>query len=187
MPRLFFAIDLPPDIKDRLGPVAQSLGRIGPHVRPVGRGSFHLTSLFLGEQPEHVIPDLCSFATQAVAPARPCSLAIGPPGFFPRVSFLTLAGEIETLAMISHVLKETCGSYLERPEDRPFAAHVTLARLKRTLRPDEKAGIIQVLSPFEGLSWVASEMILFRSDLVPKGAVYTSIERFPFGCAENAG
>lgn len=187
MPRLFFAIDLPGDIKDRLSPVPQLLRLVGPHVRPVGRGSLHLTCLFLGEQPEHAIADLCELAIQAVTPARACVLEIGPPGFFPRVSFLTLTGEIETLAMISHVLGEACGSYLERPEDRPFAAHVTMARLKRGLTSSEKAKIVEILSPFQGLGWVATEMILFKSDLTPKGPIYTPVERLPFGGSLKAG
>lgn len=181
MPRLFFAIDLPGDIKDRLSPVPQSLRLVGPHVRPVGRGSLHLTCLFLGEQPDHAIADLCGLALQAVGPARPSLVEIGPPGFFPRVSFLTLRGEIETLAMVSHVLKESCESFLERPDERPFAAHVTMARLKRGLNSSEKAKIVEILSPFQGLSWVATEMVLFKSDLTPKGAVYTPVERFSFG------
>lgn len=180
MPRLFYAIDLPAELKDELAPSVMSLRDLGRHVRPVGRHAFHLTLLFLGEQPATALEDFVAFGHDAVAPARPCKLALGPSGFFPRVSFLTLTGETETLMVISSVLHETCASYMERPDDRPFKAHITLARLKKKLRPSEKGKIAEAFAKFEGRSWVADELILFQSDLTPKGAIYTVIERFPF-------
>jgi 2'-5' RNA ligase len=180
MPRLFFAIELPQDIRNDLAPAAMSLRDLGAHIRPVGRGSFHLTLLFLGEQPEDILPDLKAMGSLAVSAARPSQVALGPPGFFPRVSFLTLTGEIETLAMISHALKESSRDYLERPEERPFQAHITVARHKQNIRPQEKARIGQILGPFEGRGWTCSELILFESNLTPKGPVYSILERFPF-------
>jgi len=181
MPRLFFAIDLPEELKEPLAPATLSLRNLGRHVRPVGRHAFHLTLLFLGEQPEEILPDLSAIGADAVAAARPCRLALGPPGFFSRVSFLTLIGEIETLSVVSGVLADACSGYLDRPETRPFKAHVTIARHKKNVKPNEKEQIRETFSPFEGRSWVTDELILFKSDLTPKGAIYTALERFPFG------
>lgn len=180
MPRVFFAIDLPHELKDDLAPAALSLRDLSRHVRPVGRRSFHLTLLFLGDQPPSILPDLSRIGNDAVAGARPCNLAVGPAGFFPRVSFMTLTGELDTIAVLANVLSEACVGYVERPETRPFKAHVTLARHRRNITPEEKERIRSVFSPFEGWSWVADELILFESDLTPKGAIYTALDRFPF-------
>jgi len=179
--RLFFAVDVPEETRKELGAATTEIGGIAPHVRPVSRGSFHLTLLFLGDQPEEVLPSLEAIGAQAVAPARSCQVALGPPGFFPRVSFLTLVGEIETLAMVSTVLSDSCRPYMEKPEDRPFKPHITIARLKQNLRPPEKARIVSVLEKFEGRAWTINELVLYKSDLSPKGAAYTALARFPFG------
>jgi len=180
MPRLFFAIDLPQDVKEKIGPVAMSLRALGSHIKPVGREGMHLTMLFLGEQPIDVLPDLMNIARCAVSPARPCSVALGPTGFFPRVSFLTLVGEIETLVLVSRTLAEECRVFLEHPEDRPFKAHITIARHKQNIRPPEKAKIAGMFAPFEGMSWTCQELVLYKSDLTPKGPIYTALERFQF-------
>jgi RNA 2',3'-cyclic 3'-phosphodiesterase len=180
MPRLFFAIDLPREIKEKISPAIISLRELGAHVRPVGRESMHLTMLFLGEQPGNIIPELVSIATQAVSGARPCDVSIGPAGFFPRVSFLTLIGEIETLIMVSRSLSTECAGYLERPEDRPFKAHITIARHKQNIRPQEKARITELFSKYAALAWTCRELVLYESDLTPKGPIYKALERFPF-------
>lgn len=181
MPRLFYAVDLPNELRDVLAPRALALRDLGRHIRPVGRHSFHLTLLFLGDQPEAAIPDFGETAKSAVGPARSCEIALGPVGFFPRVSFLTLTGELETLAMVSSVLKNGCESYLERPDTRPFKAHVTLARHKKNVSRTEKERITREFAEFEGRSWVANDLVLYESELTPRGAVYTVVERYAFG------
>lgn len=179
--RLFYAIDLPDDIKRPIAECLPELRKLGHHIRPVRESGMHLTLLFLGEMPESVLPDLSEYGTNAVAAARPCRLEIGPVGFFPRVSFLTLTGEIETLILVSSVLADTCSGYLEKPETRPFKAHVTLARHKQKIRSGEKDRIKGIYSQFQGLSWIADELVLYESELTSKGAIYTAIERFKFG------
>jgi RNA 2',3'-cyclic 3'-phosphodiesterase len=181
MPRLFYAIDLPEEVKLELGPVVSALGKIGSWIRPVGRSAYHLTLLFLGEQQDEFVPEIIAMGAEAVVGARQCRVEIGPAGFFPRVSFLTLNGEIETLAMVSMTLCQSCRCYLEKHEDRPFKPHITVARHKQNIRPPEKEKITEMLKPFEGKSWEVRDLILFNSDLTTKGPKYTPVERFPFG------
>jgi RNA 2',3'-cyclic 3'-phosphodiesterase len=180
MTRLFIAVDLPKEISDRIGPSVVSLRELGSHIRPVGQEGMHLTMLFLGEQPENLICEFKHIAERAASASRPCQLAIGPVGFFPRVSFLTLTGEIETLVMVSRMLSEECRGYLEHFDDRPFKTHVTVTRHKQNIKPIEKAKIARIFAEFEGLSWVCSELVLYKSDLTPKGPIYTVIKRLPF-------
>ncbi len=66
------------------------------------------------------------------------------------------------------------------PEDRPFRAHLTLARAQRGTRagvpPDSvTAGPLEV-----GVDCLT----LFRSELLRDGARYTALERFPLTTAE---
>ncbi|MFH1675402.1 MAG: RNA 2',3'-cyclic phosphodiesterase [bacterium] len=181
MPRLFYAIDLPEELKAELIPVVSSLGKLGRHVRPVGAGGFHLTLLFLGEQPDEVVEDFRLFGGQVTEGARASRAEIGEAGFFPRVSFLTLEGELDTIFVIADVLKTLCTGYLERPDDRPFKLHITLARHKQNISGTEKEFIKKQTAKFKGRSWEIDRLILFESKLTPKGAVYTEQGVFKFG------
>jgi len=179
--RLFFAIDLPPNLIRELKPAVGRLRDLGRHVKPVKEHGLHATMLFLGDQNEKCLHELSRIASDAVMGARPCNLSLGPVGFFSRVSFLTLLGEIETLTMISMMLKAGCINYLEKPDDRPFKGHITVARHKQSIRHGEKEIIRRTFSKFEGEKWVTDEMVLYQSELTPGGAIYTRVEGFSFG------
>jgi 2'-5' RNA ligase len=181
MPRLFYAIDLPQELKNELSCIAPELKALGRHIRPVSLGSYHLTMLFLGDQVASSIVELERIGREAVANARPCRLTVGPIGFFPRVSYLTLTGETETLSVISVVLRDLCSSYLEQPDTKPFRAHVTLARHKKKASRAEKEKISEMYAPFEGMQFTSDELVLYESELTPSGAIYTAVDRFKFG------
>jgi len=179
--RLFFAIDTTEEIKESLREGVSAIGELGRHIKPVRVEGLHMTMLFLGEQPASVLPELGEIGKEAVCGARPCRLQIGPPSFFPRVSFLTLTGEITTLAVISTVLAERCMKYLEKPETRPFKAHLTLARHKQKIRAGEKGRISEIMREYEGKAWTADKLVLFESELTRKGAIYNEVGSFGFG------
>ena len=180
MLRLFYAIDLPDVLKSRLEKVNAQPGIFGSHVKPVKGASFHLTMLFLGDQPEGNLKALGEAGKNSVLTARPCELVIGKAGFFPRVSFLTLTGDIETLAFISMNLAVECEKYLEKPETRPFKAHVTIARHKKPVSRSEKETITEMFREFEGERIRIEGLVLFKSELTRSGAIYTILEKFPF-------
>lgn len=181
MPRLFYAVDLPQELRDELSSLAPDLKSIGRHIRSVSSGSYHLTMLFLGDQPASSIEDFLRIGRDSVRNARPCRLMVGPAGFFPRVSYLTLTGELETLSVISVVLRDLCSDHLEQPDTKPFRAHVTLARHKQKISGSEKGRIADLFAPFEGREFTADELVLYESELSPRGAIYTAVERFRFG------
>lgn len=181
MPRLFYAVDLPQELKDKFSSLAPELKKIGRHIRPVSPGSHHLTMLFLGDLPASSIEELVRIGSESVENARPCTLRIGPTGFFPRVSYLTLTGESETLSVISLALRESCANLLEQPDTKPFRAHLTLARHKKRINRSEKGRIAELFAPFEGRELTVDELVLFESELTPRGAVYTTVKKFKFG------
>ena len=63
-------------------------------------------------------------------------------------------------------------------EDRPFSPHLTLGRLSHNASPDEIRKIGELLVRFPAALNAAvtvKTVTLFRSDLLPGGAVYTPI------------
>lgn len=126
--RLFIAIDLPKPVCWRLGHVVADPPR---GVRPVRPAQLHLTLHFLGD----VEDDRLAALQDALATVRhqPFTIAIRGTGVFPprgRPSVLW-AGVAESPPLVElhagiGAALEACGLEVER---RPYAPHVTLARL----------------------------------------------------------
>ena len=91
-----------------------------------------------------------------------------------------MGGDTERLIALQKTIDqglEACGF---RKEERPFRAHLTLARIKS---PQGLAGIERMLveSGTKGAgTFEARSLTLFKSDLTPKGAIYTVLGNFPF-------
>ena len=71
-------------------------------------------------------------------------------------------------------------------EERAFSPHLTLGRVNDSASPAERQTLSDLLTKTQvGLLGTvpAHELILFRSDLLPGGAVYTALARVPLGAA----
>ena len=180
MPRLFFGLELPPELKKRLIKVRSAVDG-AKWQRPE---QLHITLLFLGPVDENrveaVTDAACDLSTESF------SLDVTGVGCFgqpqrPKNLWAGVKPE-EPIAALHQTLgqrMETLGFKVER---RAFRPHVTLARFKR------QAGSVEALmseygdSPF-GQFHVA-EFVLFESTPDPAGSVYSVVERFPL---RNAG
>ena len=112
----------------------------------------------------------------------PFTLSLTGPGCFPqrqrpRVLWVGLAPEahLTQLAVAVQGAILACGLPVE---ERPFSAHITLARLRFPAAREVGAFLDQPLSePFPALA--VQEFILFQSRLTPHGAEHLPLTRFP--------
>jgi 2'-5' RNA ligase len=109
---------------------------------------------------------------------EPFSLRLARQGTFGsgrRIRVVWLGVEIgePPLLRVAADVEKACAAAGLPPEDRPFRAHVTLARARGTgsSLPDVPAP--PELPPFE-----AREFQLYQSRLSPTGSAYTVLERF---------
>ena len=184
--RAFLAMDPPPEVLRRIADIQEVLkktlrGSIS-WVRPEG---IHLTLKFFGDMAADNLPPISEVVSRQAAGMRPLHLNIKGLGVFPgirrpRILWLGVGPEVARLIALQRVLDqgfETCGI---KKEERPFRAHLTLARIKS---PQGLSGLDKVLEEKEAESagsFEAKSLILFKSDLTPKGAIYTVLADFPF-------
>lgn len=175
MPRLFFGLELPPDIKDRLLKVRSTV----PGAKWQNAGQLHITLLFLGSVEEERLKTVCESASGIQVAPFPLQVTgldcFGPPRR-PR----NLSASIQPVAPTAR-LHEALQKRMETlgfaTENRTFRPHITLARFKR------EAGSVEALLAEQGervfgqLS--VTEFALFESKPGPTGSVYSVIERFP--------
>ncbi len=149
--RLFFA--LWPDDRLRAGIVQrqQALGEIAR--RRVAKHNLHLTLLFLGDQPQAVLPELMRQAAGLDSP--PFNLTLDRVGWFARAGVVWMGGPaVEQGRRLVYTLSAAVQEAGVEPDPRPWAPHVTLFRQMRG-RPE--------LPEIQPMSWMVREFSLIES------------------------
>lgn len=149
MPRLFVAIPLPDEAKDRL--VAVQPPDV-PGIRLLGREELHLTLHFLGEVAQQNIAAVRT--ALATVRTNAFTVAVKGVGVFerdgrPQVLWGGVEANAELLELhrsIGIALADAIGF---RPEARPYSPHVTLARLNAPVPPES---IKQYLTENQGFT-----------------------------------
>lgn len=172
--RLFVALELPDVTR------AQTAGLLGPADawRLVSPESLHVTLVFLGWQAEEEIERIGALtggAAEGVGPIAlvPTEVRLVPPRR-PRLFALDLEDPAGACGRLQgSVSAALAGEGLYEPETRPFWPHVTLARVRRGHRVSAPSGVGSPPPAFE-----ADRVVLYRSMLHPKGAVYEPLHAF---------
>jgi len=189
--RAFLAIDPPEEVLQAIGGIQGRLQRlIRGELRWLRPEAIHLTLKFFGDITESAVADIAAVVERAAAGAAPFSFVIGGAGVFPdrrrpRVLWLGMEGDVERLIGFQQRLDGELGRVGFPPEERPFRPHLTLARVKS---PQGLTGLERALEKEEEYGagkFTASGIGLIRSELTPRGGVYTRLKWFPF--AGNEG
>jgi 2'-5' RNA ligase len=177
--RLFLALDLPEEVRDRLVEWRDLILDGRRDVRPVRPEALHVTLVFLGWQDESAAERIAdaAFGSLPAAPA-PRLAATGVRPVPPRGTRL-FALDLDDEGGRAGALQEAMSRALEagrwyRPEKRPFWPHVTLARVKRGER---RVAPPPAEPPPPGEPFDAGVVTLYRSTLRPQGALYEPLRR----------
>ncbi|MEJ2708106.1 MAG: RNA 2',3'-cyclic phosphodiesterase [Anaerolineales bacterium] len=186
--RAFIAIDLSPEIHKRLDQVASELKERleGVPVRWVPVENVHLTLKFLGDVSLTNLEILKKILRSEAGNHLPFEISIGQLGAFPskrrpRVIWVGVEAPQELMDLQRAIESETTRLGYAR-DRREFSPHLTLGRISRNANSADLRQIGEVLRNYEvgflGATRV-KEVHLFRSDLQPGGAVYTSLLNVP--------
>jgi len=179
MVRTFVALLIPPGWAAHLGSLSADLSARTRGLSWVKPENLHVTLRFLGNLDEDaVVRAGVSVAESAARVAAPAA-RLGPLSAFPnlarpRVLWVGLSeGEADVAALAAAVDEGLRGSGFG-PPDRPFRAHVTLARVKEGARGLEtlRDAVFREPPPRTPLDRVA----VMKSDLHPSGSRYTAVQ-----------
>jgi 2'-5' RNA ligase len=186
--RTFLAIDLPDEIKETLGKIQNRLkpliGGATRNIKWTKPEGIHLTLIFLGYISSSEIVLVSETVKKNVEGVAPFMLNLGSPGAFPtitrpRVIYLGLNGQTDILCSLQKQIATDLDEIGFKKEDRPFTSHLTLGRLKSAFKlPGIEEAFHKVMGLAKG-NFIVNGLKLYRSDLRPDGAVYTTLEFFP--------
>jgi 2'-5' RNA ligase len=186
--RAFIAIDLSPEARQALTILQNRLKTLAPPhtVRWSAPQNIHLTLHFLGE----ITPEQANEALDQLTAATACypafEIALAGLGCFPntkrpRVLWVGMPQENEILLRLQQNLGGRLQAAIDfSPETRPFSPHLTLGRVKKGIPARHLNQLSQVITQeVPGVGQIArlkvQQIILYKSDLNPTGAVYTRL------------
>jgi 2'-5' RNA ligase len=180
--RLFFALPLPADAKERLRPSLETARKAGSEGVGFTRISqIHFTLAFLGEQKS---ADAALTAGEVLRDNEAFELAIGGAGAFPnnarpRVLWLGVTEGAAQLVVAAERLRRSLQSGGFTVEERPFRPHLTVGRVRP--RGEKWARLaLSAIAPGELARCTVREACLMQSVLGKGGATHTVVGTFGF-------
>ncbi len=175
--RLFVAVELPRRERAALAKWGAEAAAVDPALRAVRDEALHLTLHFLGTRPLDDLERLAAAVRECVAPAPLRLILAGALWLAPRRPHV-LSCAVDSPDSAVHSLHAALAAPLAAAapgwaaEGRSLRPHVTVARVRRGVRPRVGAE-----PPAPRGDFVAGALTLFRSHLGPRTARYEAIER----------
>jgi 2'-5' RNA ligase len=184
--RAFVAVEIPPGLLESLAAVQGELRRRGVQARWTRPENLHLTLRFLGDVPAERVANLATALRSAVAGHSGFRLTSAGIGVFPglrrpRVLWAGLRGATADLARLQQEIEERLEAIGFPREARDFHGHLTLGRFDERVSAGLVADAIAAYASASFGSFDVREVVLFQSDLQPRGPVYAALARAPLG------
>jgi 2'-5' RNA ligase len=144
---------------------------LAPEFRWTPAPNLHLTVRFVGSVDRGLMDGVADHI-ERLRPPR-FDIELGDVGTFKRgrlarVVWLGLRSGSDAAGRLARLVDAECVAAGLEGEQRPFRAHLTLARA----RPRDGASLPQLPEPPRLQPWRASHLVLFASHPSPKGSVY---------------
>lgn len=181
MIRTFLALELPEDIAIKLRDVLKRYAQATPPgINWVHPENLHLTVLFIGDVPEHLIKimdtrlqELLEGLSEFKFKAEGLELF---PSREPRLLWLKLSADDQRLMQLNRSLVKALQELGVEPDNKALKLHITLARLKTRMPETLARELLQL--PFGGEAQSYYEMNLYRSVLSPSGPKYSILNTY---------
>ena len=189
--RSFLAFELPADIKTIVTRVSGEVRKSSLDVRWVRPEFIHLTVVFMGDIESEQVPLMGGPLGAVCANHSPFRISLKPMGCFPNsrnpmVIWLGIDGDLERMSRFMDDLQAALAPFGIKEEERAFRPHLTLGRFKKPGK--RRTELEQLLATYRDLSspaYTLDELVLFRSDLKPGGAVYTRMSSWPLSAVSS--
>ena len=181
--RTFIAIEIPTEIQAKLSDLQADLAKFIQRASWVKKGNIHLTLKFLGDVSTHRIESISSVLQQIAAAHAPFEMNFSGAGAFPnvrrpRVIWVGMTDGADHAAQLAEDIENSLQQLGFAREKRGFTPHLTLARIRR---PTNLGAVSNKFSQYTALdipSLQVAQFALIHSQLHPRGAIYTPLEKF---------
>jgi 2'-5' RNA ligase len=192
--RLFVAVPVADHVKEAVGALMEQVAggpvdhRMPGQPRWVAVEGLHLTLRFLGSTPDDRTDELAAALKAAAAPTRPFKVALCGGGAFPnqyrpRVLWIGIVEGAPELSALERRVDVELRRLGWPPDDKPFTAHLTLARTDGVAGASERARLLIEAAEDLELEWEPDSLVLYKSHLGHGPSRYEALASARFGVA----
>lgn len=183
--RLFVAVNLPAEIRERLAAEQDRLRRAQADVSWVRAENIHVTLKFLGETEEKRLDRIRPALLEVARGSAPFRIQVSGLGSFggrvPRVVWVGVQEGAEPLSRLAKDVEAAMARLGFPREKRGFSAHITLGRVRSAKNAEALLTALTQAETGPLGSVEVNQFELMQSELRPTGSVYTVLDRYPFG------
>jgi 2'-5' RNA ligase len=186
--RAFLAVALPPAARERLAALQRQLAGSGADVKWVEPENLHLTMKFLGEIDERLSSALIGRLGPVAGATPPFEAQLNRVGAFPamgapRVVWVGIGPGVAELRRLAEAIEHETAALGLEGEPRPFAAHVTVGRVRSSNRRQALVRALQDAAWTAPPPWPVRAVTLYQSLLSSSGPRYTVLADLPLQAA----
>lgn len=184
--RLFLAIDIPSHIRETLTEVQNRFKSLELNIAWGKPANIHLTLKFLGNTDPKQLPEIRN-RMKILTPAKPSfavslkGMGVFPKTDKPRILWVGIQEFENNLGPLYTIISEEMAKIGFPAEDRKFNPHLTIGRIKSSKGKSRLTYAIRENEDLRSEPFEVSSVNLYKSQLTPKGAVYTVLEEFKLG------
>ncbi|MEE9442745.1 MAG: RNA 2',3'-cyclic phosphodiesterase [candidate division Zixibacteria bacterium] len=181
MLRLFIALHLPGQIKEKLEKVISDLRPLADGIKWVEPKNMHLTLKFLGDTEEEIVEGVAGAVIRALTGRRVFEVKLSECGGFPnlknpRVIWAGIDGADPAVEMAMAINNELAKIGIEKDKKR-LSPHLTLGRIKRRSDLSRLSNYLRNLY-FDSEAVILDRAALIKSTLTPRGPIYENLREF---------
>ncbi len=186
--RTFIAVELSPSVVGRASELIRRLQATNVKATWVKPQQMHLTLKFLGDVPDHEIPEICKLVRQAVRELPAFEMVFRGCGAFPSINnprtvWIGVEQGADELTIVHEAIELALKKLRFPRETRRFQPHLTLGRIRET--GPNLAALSQLITEhaeYDADLSVVDEVVTFASFLDRSGPTHD-----PMGRAELQG
>ncbi len=176
--RGFIAIDI--DVSSKLIDFDNEIKKTGANVKLVEPKNIHITLKFLGDIEESIIENIERIMKESITEIKPFGIQLKGTGVFPNQNYIKVVWigikQGDQIGIIAHRIDEQLGSLGFKKDKRAFSPHLTIARVKSAKNKDKLLQTIESYSDTVFTDMIVDSIKLKKSDLTPKGPIYTTLK-----------
>lgn len=179
--RAFLAVDLDESLKEKVLEVQEKLKEADAIVKFVEKENLHFTCKFFGEISQKKADKIVKIIEEKIRKFESFKIKIKGSGVFPHFGYIRVIWlGLEDAEYFSGILKELDEEFVNLgfKKERSYTPHLTIGRVKGSKNKEELVSKIKELEEIEVGPMEISKISLKKSELTPKGPIYTNIKEF---------
>lgn len=181
MTRLFVALEIKDDIKNKILSSYSLFPNDVIKAKFIERKNLHITIKFIGEVNVNDINDIIERLNDVKANTIPFNIEYRGMGAFPKPydpRIIWIGGDSQSLLILANKIDKELHKVGVKKEQRPFSSHITVARVKMTYKKNDVKDIILANKDQTYGKQSVDRFYLKKSELTPSGPIYSNVEVF---------